>query len=168
LTMNTSATTLPAGTTPAGPSFAPIAEAAVAPRTRLRITRRGRLVLTALDAAPLALGAGLVALNGGAAVASKDASGTTFEYVTVSSGQSLWDLAEEIAPSADPRDVIASVVDLNRLPSSDVAAGQQLAVPTEYAHCSSGDAAWGVARTAVRRRAPGGGRERGGWRGTDR
>ncbi|RIJ30801.1 LysM peptidoglycan-binding domain-containing protein, partial [Clavibacter michiganensis subsp. insidiosus] len=100
----------------------------------LRITRRGRVVLTALVAAPLALGAGLVALNGGAAVASKDASGTTFEYVTVSSGQSLWDLAEEIAPSADPRDVIASVVDLNRLPSSDVAAGQQLAVPAEYAH----------------------------------
>ncbi|CAQ01331.1 MAG: hypothetical protein HDR73_13870 [Clavibacter sp.] len=104
------------------------------PRTRLRITRRGRFVLTALVAAPLALGAGLVALNGGAAVASKDAAGTTFEYVTVSSGQSLWDLAEEIAPSADPRDVIASVVDLNRLPTSDVAAGQQLAVPAQYAH----------------------------------
>ncbi|WP_052129126.1 hypothetical protein [Clavibacter michiganensis] len=112
---------------------APVAEAAVAPRTRLRITRRGRVVLTALVAAPLALGAGLVALNGGAAVASKDASGATFQYVTVSSGQSLWDLAEEIAPSADPRDVIASVVDLNRLPTSDVAAGQQLAVPTQYA-----------------------------------
>jgi hypothetical protein len=110
-----------------------VASAAVAPRTRLRITRRGRLVLTALVAAPLALGAGLVALNGGAAVASKDAAGTTFRYVTVSSGQSLWDLAEEIAPSADPRDVIASVVDLNRLPTSDVAAGQQLAVPSEYA-----------------------------------
>ncbi|RIJ52696.1 LysM peptidoglycan-binding domain-containing protein [Clavibacter lycopersici] len=113
---------------------AQVAEAAVAPRTRLRITRRGRIVLTALVAAPLALGAGLVALNGGAAVASKDAAGTAFEYVTVSSGQSLWDLAEEIAPSADPRDVIASVVDLNRLPSSDVAAGQQLAVPAQYAH----------------------------------
>ncbi|MBM7387966.1 hypothetical protein JOE37_000960 [Clavibacter michiganensis] len=128
--MNTAATT-PATTAPA---VAPVAEAAVAPRTRLRITRRGRVVLTALVATPLALGAGLVALNGGAAVASKDASGTAFEYVTVSSGESLWDLAEEIAPSADPRDVIASVVDLNRLPSSDVAAGQQLAVPAQYAH----------------------------------
>jgi len=127
--MDTTATT-PAVTAAA----APVAEAAVAPRTRLRITRRGRVVLTALVAAPLAFGVGLVALNGGAAVASKDASGTTFEYVTVSSGQSLWDLAEEIAPSADPRDVIASVVDLNRLPSSDVAAGQQLAVPAQYAH----------------------------------
>jgi hypothetical protein len=129
--MNTAA----AHTTVAADAIAaPVAEAAVAPRTRLRITRRGRIVLTALVAAPLALGAGLVALNGGAAVASKDASGATFEYVTVSSGQSLWDLAEEIAPSADPRDVIASVVDLNRLPTSDVAAGQQLAVPAEYAH----------------------------------
>lgn len=131
--MNTAAIT-PAAITAVVPSVAPVAEAAVAPRTRLRITRRGRVVLTALVAAPLALGAGLVALNGGAAVASKDASATAFEYVTVSSGQSLWDLAEEIAPSADPRDVIASVVDLNRLPSSDVAAGQQLAVPVQYAH----------------------------------
>jgi hypothetical protein len=129
--MNTAAAT---PTVSAVDAAVPVAEAAVAPRTRLRITRRGRLVLTALVATPLALGAGLVALNGGAAVASKDASGTAFEYVTVSSGQSLWDLAEEIAPSADPRDVIASVVDLNRLPTSDVAAGQQLAVPAEYAH----------------------------------
>jgi hypothetical protein len=129
--MNTAAAT---PTVSAADAAVPVAEAAVAPRTRLRITRRGRIVLTALVAAPLALGAGLVALNGGAAVASKDASGTAFEYVTVSSGQSLWDLAEEIAPSADPRDVIASVVDLNRLPTSDVAAGQQLAVPAEYAH----------------------------------
>jgi hypothetical protein len=129
--MNTAAAT---PTVSAADAAVPVAKAAVAPRARLRITRRGRIVLTALVAAPLALGAGLVALNGGAAVASKDASGTAFEYVTVSSGQSLWDLAEEIAPSADPRDVIASVVDLNRLPTSDVAAGQQLAVPAEYAH----------------------------------
>ena len=118
--------------TPIAP--AAVAEVAVAPRTRLRITRRGRVVLTALVAAPLALGVGLVALNGGAAVASKDAAGASLEYVTVSSGQSLWDLAEEIAPSSDPRDVIASLVDLNRLPTSDVAAGQQLAVPAQYAH----------------------------------
>ncbi|QOD42969.1 hypothetical protein [Clavibacter zhangzhiyongii] len=129
--MNTAAAHT-ASVTDVAASAAPVREVAVAPRTRLRITRRGRLVLTALVAAPLALGAGLVALNGGAAVASKDASGTAFEYVTVSSGQSLWDLAEEIAPSADPRDVIASVVDLNRLPTSDVAAGQQLAVPAQY------------------------------------
>ncbi|MFS4506674.1 hypothetical protein ACMA46_10610 [Clavibacter sp. Sh2141] len=129
--MNTAAAT---PTVSAADAAVPVAESAVASSTRLRITRRGRIVLTALVAAPLALGAGLVALNGGAAVASKDASGTAFEYVTVSSGQSLWDLAEEIAPSADPRDVIASVVDLNRLPTSDVAAGQQLAVPAEYAH----------------------------------
>ncbi|MDA3805214.1 hypothetical protein ACMT9U_13090 [Clavibacter sp. Sh2036] len=133
--MNTAA---PAATVSApAPAPAPasiaVAEAAVAPRTRLRITRRGRVVLTALVAMPLALGVGLVALNGGAAVASKDAAAAPLEYVTVSSGQSLWDLAEEIAPSSDPRDVIASLVDLNRLPTSDVSAGQQLAVPAQYA-----------------------------------
>jgi len=127
--MNTAA---PAAIAPAAAPIAAVTEAAAAPRTRLRITRRGRLVLTALVAAPLALGAGLVALNGGAAVAAKDASGVTLEHVTVSSGQSLWDLAEEIAPSSDPRDVIASLVDLNRLPTSDVSAGQQLAVPVQY------------------------------------
>jgi hypothetical protein len=102
----------------------------VAPR--LRLTKRGRGVLTTLAAAPLVIGALVFALNGGMATATLDGSGTDFQYVTVDTGQSLWEVAETIAPNADPRDVIAEIMQLNQLESADVMAGQQLAIPAKY------------------------------------
>lgn len=104
-----------------------------APTTRLRLTRRGRIVFGTLGAAPLVALMLVTALNGGAAVASGAGShGTTFEYVTISAGQSLWELAERLAPQHDPRDVIADIVALNQLSSSDVQPGQRLALPGGY------------------------------------
>ena len=103
---------------------------------RLRITRRGRIVLASLVSLPLI--AGLVAFAilgfGGAssATASGDAGSASFEYVTVQAGETLWGLAEEIAPAADPRDVIADIVNLNQLSSAEVQPGQKLAVPSRY------------------------------------
>ena len=106
-------------------------------RTRLRLTRRGRAVFSALVAVPLVLGAVGFALNGGPAVATGTVSGVSLTYVTVQSGQSLWQIAGTIAPNADPRDVIAAIISLNQLPSGIVQAGQQLAIPVEYAPGSS-------------------------------
>jgi len=104
-------------------------------RVRLRLTRRGRAVLTALAALPLVIGALVFALNGGGAVATSEQTHVSFQHVTVESGDSLWTVAERLAPSADPRDVIADLVQLNGLDASGVVSpGQQLAVPTKYAH----------------------------------
>ena len=106
------------------------------PSVRLRITRRGRVVLASLVSLPLM--AGLVAFAilgfGGAssATASADAGSASFDYVTVQAGETLWGLAEEIAPAADPRDVIADIVNLNQLSSAEVQPGQKLAVPSRY------------------------------------
>jgi LysM repeat protein len=72
------------------------------------------------------------ALNGGMATATLEGSSADLQYVTVDTGQSLWQVAETIAPNADPRDVIAAIMQLNRLESADVLAGQQLAIPTQY------------------------------------
>lgn len=101
---------------------------------RLRLTRRGRAVLTTLAAIPLIIAALTFGLNGGMATATSTSSSTAFHYVTVEAGQSLWQLALEIAPSADPRDVIADVVQLNQLSGSDVQVGQRLAIPVRYSH----------------------------------
>ncbi|WP_284229386.1 hypothetical protein [Arenivirga flava] len=98
------------------------------PRTRLRLTRRGRVVFTGLAALPLLVGVVLAALNGGAA--SADASPT---IVTVPAGGSLWSLAGEIAPEDDPRDVVAGLVAANGLESFSIRAGEQLVVPAHYA-----------------------------------
>ena len=102
-------------------------------RTRLRITRRGRAVVAALLAVPLVVVAGALVLNGGGAVASDTIGATEFQHVTVDGGETLWQVASEIDPDADPRDVIADLVSLNNLPSAEVSAGQSLAVPAQYA-----------------------------------
>ncbi|MEQ1735336.1 MAG: LysM peptidoglycan-binding domain-containing protein [Rhodoglobus sp.] len=98
----------------------------------LRLTKRGRAVLMFLAATPIVIGILLFALNGGGATASLDSSTTPFQYVTVESGQSLWQLAESLAPTADPRDVITELMRFNGLESADVYAGQELAVPAKY------------------------------------
>lgn len=111
----------------------PVLGSPAAPAPRLRLTARGRRLLTALVVVPLAIAALVFAVNGGAAIASGEGSVTSFEYITVEPGESLWQLAEQLAPQADPRDVIADLMALNQLESADVFAGQELAVPADYA-----------------------------------
>ncbi len=100
---------------------------------RLRITRRGRAVLAVLLVAPVVAAMLAVALGGAAATATGDVSVADFSYVTVEPGQSLWQLAESIAPGADPRDVISDVMRFNGLQSSVVHPGERLAIPDAYA-----------------------------------
>lgn len=100
--------------------------------SHLRLTRRGRFVITTLAAIPVAVGAFLFAVNGGMAAATGPGATTHFDYVTVQSGQSLWGIAEKVAPSADPRDVIADIVSLNQLQSAVVTPGQRIAIPAQY------------------------------------
>ena len=113
-----------------------------APRTRtgvtvprLRLTRRGRAVFTTLAAAPLVAIAVFLGLGGGDAVAGSSSAGDTasFTYVSIAPGQSLWQLAEQVAPQADPREVVADILTLNNLSSGDVQPGQKLAIPAAYA-----------------------------------
>jgi hypothetical protein len=121
-------------TSSVSPSVAPESSAVAVPRTRLRITRRGRRVLG--SAAGLGI-AGVVAasvLLGPGAVATDRAADVSFVQVTVEGGETLWQVAHEIAPTKDPRDVVSDIVRLNNLPSAEVAAGQTLAVPEKYAH----------------------------------
>jgi hypothetical protein len=106
-----------------------------APRSsRLRITRRGYALLTLVVAVPLVIAAFGFAVNSGGASAGADVSSAVFEHVTVQPGESLWQLAGEIAPSSDPRDVLSDLVQLNQLNSAEVQPGQILAVPLKYSH----------------------------------
>lgn len=101
-------------------------------RPRLRLTRRGRVVFGALLAAPIAVALTLSAFSGSPAQAGATVSTASFEYISVASGESLWDLAAWIAPEADPRDVVADIVELNQLATTEVHPGQRLAIPAEY------------------------------------
>jgi Tfp pilus assembly protein FimV len=108
--------------------------AAPAPTTRLRLTARGRRVLAAVAALPAVVAVVFAVLSGGGAIATsaEGAPSGTFTEVTVMSGESLWSIAEQIAPADDPRDVVDAIVRLNALESSAVAAGQRLSIPVEY------------------------------------
>lgn len=104
-------------------------------RTRLRLTTRGRRLLVALAALPLAAGIGIAAISGGSALASGEAAqSTSFDTVTVMPGDTLWAIAEEIAPTSDPRTVINEIQKLNALSNGSLQVGQQIAVPAQYAH----------------------------------
>jgi hypothetical protein len=101
-------------------------------RTRTRLTRRGRVVLTALVVLPLLAGGGALAASSGAFAGIQGQSASSFRYLTVQPGESLWSIAQRVAPRSDPRDVIAAFVDLNGLSSGMVQAGQRLAVPQQF------------------------------------
>lgn len=93
-----------------------------------RVDARVRLVVRALVAglavaAAIALGS-LIGLVLRAPVPA--AAGT----VTVEAGQSLWTVAESVAPAGtDVRDALAAIVELNDLEDAVVVAGQELRVP---------------------------------------
>jgi len=99
-----------------------------AARGPLRITRRGRLLLTAIVALLL-----LVALSVGRAgsqAATVSEAGPGLQQTTVQPGDTLWSVAQRIAPDNDPREVIAQIRRINDLTTSGLQAGQQLLLPT--------------------------------------
>lgn len=109
--------------------------ALAAPRTRLRLTARGRRVFAGLAALPVVAGLAIAAIAGGGAAMGSDESAPAdaFETVTVLSGDSLWTIAQSVAPGHDPRDVVDAISHLNQLPGGALVAGQELSIPAEYA-----------------------------------
>ena len=106
-----------------------------APATRLRLTARGRRVLAFLASIPAIVALSIAIVSGGGALASGEGSAPagTFAEVTVMPGDTLWSIAGEIAPDADPRDVVDAVMSLNAMSSARLDIGQTIAVPDEYA-----------------------------------
>ena len=105
------------------------------PRRAVHLTRRGRL-LVVLGAAGLLLAAFAVGRSGGQAVAAPQplpgvaaVAEPVPDRTTVQAGDTLWAIAQRIAPGRDPRDVVQQLRRLNELPSGGLQAGQQLLLP---------------------------------------
>jgi len=101
------------------------------PAPPLRLTRRGRIVVTLAAALLVTVISLLVA---GVAQATNDgpsarAARQHLIQVVVRPGQSLWSVAESADPSQDTRAVVQQIIDLNSLNGDTVFAGQQLWVP---------------------------------------
>ena len=100
--------------------------------SHLRMTKRGRAVLLTMVATPVVIAALAFGINAGGAIGTS--SSTPLAKVTVVGGETLWGVAKQVAPNADPRDVIADIISVNRLKSADIYPGERLAIPAQYSH----------------------------------
>lgn len=96
--------------------------------TTLRLTARGRLVLTLLVALSVVTGSLLLA----GPRADAGATGGEATVYTVMAGETLWEIAGELAPEEDPRMVIDRIMRMNNLSSAVVLPGDQLVVPPSF------------------------------------
>jgi hypothetical protein len=95
-------------------------------RGHLRLTRRGRLVTAAATLLIAVLALVGVVSRAGALRETAAVPASAPEQVVVAPGETLWSIAERVAPDRDPRTVVAGIQRLNDLPTADVRAGQLL------------------------------------------
>lgn len=121
-----SSTTKPGRATTRRPDLRVVPAAGSGRGSGLRLTRRGRVVVTAL-AVGLALVAGSAAQR-----AAADTPGEAVQVTahTVTAGETLWRVASSITePGEDVRVAVDLLMDLNGLASSSLQVGQQLLIP---------------------------------------
>jgi hypothetical protein len=90
----------------------------------LRLTRRGRLVTAAATLLIAVLALVGVVSRAGALRETAPVPASAPAQVVVAPGETLWSIAQRVAPDRDPRTVVAGIQRLNDLPTSDVRAGQ--------------------------------------------
>lgn len=99
-------------------------------RPRLRLTRRGRVVV--FTAALLfVLACGMLFTSSSTATDEGGAEPRT-ERIVVGSGETLWDVAaERTEGDQDVRELMATIKEINDLDSSMLMAGQELFIPVD-------------------------------------
>ena len=105
-------------------------------RSTVRLTRRGRLVvtlmLTAVSLSVVVLAWMAIAARAAQASDGGQSPGAVYQNLTsvvVHPGQTLWSIASQAEPTADPRAVMQQIIDLNSLRGTSVVPGQRLWVP---------------------------------------
>ena len=96
------------------------------------LTRRGRIIVGALIAVPVLAFTYMLGLDASQADAGSTVSNVSLEEITVMPGDTLWTIAAEVAPKADPQQVINELTSLNRLETQTLQPGQHLAIPAKY------------------------------------
>jgi nucleoid-associated protein YgaU len=95
----------------------------------LRLTRRGRMLMTALSV--LVFGSAILVL--GLRISGVLEPGPDFTHtvpVQVAPGQTLWSIAQDTNPAQDPATVVEKIADLNKLSGpADLVPGQTLQIP---------------------------------------
>ena len=96
----------------------------------VRLNRRGKLART-LVVLSLAIVAASVAGGQAGADTSKStaAAADTFITVTVAPGDTVWSLANRVAPEGQAGALVSAIIEINSLGGGDVVAGQKIRIP---------------------------------------
>ena len=96
---------------------------------RMRLTPRGRLAVILASVAFLALAILASGRFTAEASAAFGSTGPATGIVVVQPGETLWQIAQTVAPQADPRETVGTIRELNGLGHEAVRPGQSLVVP---------------------------------------
>lgn len=114
----------------AQPQLRPQPHPELEPAGALRLTRRGQwLVRVVVTLAVVVCVLGGVLLLSRTAEAGSRPQQVPLTYHVVLPGETLWQIAGEVAPAADRRDTMARLRELNALDSGQLSVGQRIAVP---------------------------------------
>jgi LysM repeat protein len=95
----------------------------------VRLTRRGRLVLTLLFL--VALTAVLTVFGATSAATREAGRPVPTRIVVVAPGDTLWAIAADVAAPGEVREVVHRIQELNAMSGSGLTVGQELAVPVD-------------------------------------
>jgi len=98
------------------------------PRTHVRLTRRGRVVVV-VAALLVAFAIGVFVTAAGSVATQHPGTPEPTRIVQVGSGDTLWGLASDLADDGDVAAMMEEIKQLNALESSELQAGQRLVVP---------------------------------------
>ncbi|MFM8384854.1 MAG: LysM peptidoglycan-binding domain-containing protein [Actinomycetota bacterium] len=100
--------------------------------SELRLTPRGRAVarLAVVTSLSILLLAGFSLFSGATAGSTDSISTTPYMKITVKPGETLWSIASNLSGSGDRRDLVDELIEVNRLKSPEVVAGQKIYIPT--------------------------------------
>ncbi|MFM8937978.1 MAG: LysM peptidoglycan-binding domain-containing protein [Actinomycetota bacterium] len=101
-------------------------------QSELRLTPRGRAVarLAVVTSLSILLLAGFSLFSGATAGSADSISTTPYIKITVKPGETLWSIASNLSGSGDRRDLVDELIEVNRLKSPEVVAGQKIYIPT--------------------------------------
>lgn len=110
-----------------GPAFQPVVVRRPVPRTQVRLTRRGRVVVLL---AALIVAFAVAIFAAGSVVATGEAGQPEpVKVITVGSGDTLWAIASDLADDGDVRSMMQQIESLNAMDGGLLSAGQKLVVP---------------------------------------
>ena len=100
--------------------------------SQVRLTPRGRALarLAVVSSLSILLLAGFSLFSGATAGSEDSVSTTPYVKITVKPGETLWSIASNLSGSGDRRDLVDELIEVNRLKSPEVVAGQKIYIPT--------------------------------------